>query len=486
MQIGDVLVAKGVLTLEQLSAAAEQQAGTGAGLAEVLAATGLLTVEDFEAIAAAMPVAPSDIAQTGIAEANLLALLLKAIHTENLETPSQFAATLKLSSAVIDALLKEALDRKLIEVLGTAGEAAPGAELRHALSKEGQHQAKEALELNQYVGPAPVPLSDFAARVREQGIGKERVTREQVLQAFSDMVVSDAFVRRIGPAINSGRSILMYGPAGNGKTSVAERVGSIFADVIYLPHCVEIEGQIVKLYDPSLHKAIPEVAARQTKSVRRDRFDHRWVACERPIVITGGELTLEMLDLKYNDGARFYEAPLHMKALNGTFIIDDFGRQIVSPEEMLNRWIVPLQSRVDYLKLHTGKSFQIPFDELVIFSTNMSPDDLMDPAFLRRIPYKMEVGGPNREGYHAIFQAVAKRAGMDLPDDVFAYVVEQLTLRNGRDLAGFQPRFIVDQVLAACKFEGVDPTLRKDLVGEALTNLYTNLTLDEEPPLAAE
>ena len=225
-------------------------------------------------------------------------------------------------------------------------------------------------------------------------------------KAFANLIVSEEFIHRVGPAINSGRSILLYGPPGNGKTSVAEQIGAIFKDTIYIPYCFEVEGQIIKVFDPGIHKRIERNTEGATRgTLRREDFDQRWVPCRRPFIVTGGELTLEMLDLSFNALAKFYEAPLHIKALGGIFAIDDFGRQLVSPEALLNRWIVPLESRVEYLKLHTGKSFSVPFDELVVFSTNLAPRDLMDPAFLRRIPYKMEIAGPTPEEYPANLQA---------------------------------------------------------------------------------
>ncbi len=237
----------------------------------------------------------------------------------------------------------------------------------------------------------------FVERIQRQRITNERVDQAAIEKAFGDLIISEEFIHRIGPAVNSGRSILLYGPPGNGKTSVAERIGSIFNDTIYIPYCFEVEGQIIKVFDPGIHKRI-ERKTDGAATLRRQDFDQRWVPCRRPFIVTGGELTLEMLDLSFNALAKFYEAPLHIKALGGIFTIDDFGRQLVSPEALLNRWIVPLESRVEYLKLHTGKSFSLPFDELVVFSTNLAPRDLMDPAFLRRIPYKLEIGGPTRGG----------------------------------------------------------------------------------------
>ena len=241
--------------------------------------------------------------------------------------------------------------------------------------------------------------------------------------------------------INSGRSILLYGPPGNGKTSVAEKIGSIFNDVIYIPYCFEVEGQIIKVFDPSIHKrASANAERRPAATLRREDFDRRWVACRRPFIVTGGELTLEMLDLSFNALAKFYEAPLHVKALGGTFVIDDFGRQLVSPEALLNRWIVPLESRVEYLKLHTGKSFSLPFDELVIFSTNLSPQDLMDPAFLRRIPYKLEIAAPDAARNTARYSGWSRKAAGWMPRTRSSTSSSKLREHNDFPLARYQPR----------------------------------------------
>jgi energy-coupling factor transporter ATP-binding protein EcfA2 len=287
-------------------------------------------------------------------------------------------------------------------------------------------------------------------------------------------VIPERFVSRLGPAINSGTAILIYGPAGNGKTTIAEIVGQIFQNVIYVPHCFEVDGQIIKVFDPSVHKTITgETAAPDNapRGLRRERLDKRWVPCYRPMVITGGELTLEMLDLKFNELAKFYEAPMHIKALNGTFLIDDFGRQRVKPEDILNRWIVPLNSRVDYLNLHTGKSIQLPFDELVIFSTNLHPNDLMDPAFQRRISYKLETVEPGEDLFRRVFTDMAKKRGLELTDEIYRLVLDGVRQAQA-PLAYFQPKFIVEQVLASCKFEGVKPQFTPDNVRDALTNLF--------------
>ena len=291
----------------------------------------------------------------------------------------------------------------------------------------------------------------------------------RLLKASSCRSVSSAALAQPSTLVTQSS---FTGPAGNGKTTIGEIVGNIFQNVIYVPHCVEIDGEIMKVFDPSIHRVVDGLPAQETTTnVRRNRFDPRWVACYRPMVITGGELTIEMLDLKYNAVAKFYEAPLHIKALNGTFLIDDFGRQRAKPEDILNRWIVPLNSRVDFLTLHTGKSFTIPFDETVIFSTNMHPDDLMDPAFQRRISYKLETVEPPEDLFRKVLDGMAAKHSLELPEDIYARILAGIRDKSA-PLAYFQPKFIIDQVLASCKFEGIKSQFTNDNVDDALTNLF--------------
>ncbi len=472
MHLGDILVKKNLATREQIDAALERQKLSGSPIGRVLVNMEVITEEQLESILNAPPKAPSSIHATGISSGELRNLLVKTMSFTEVQKPSEIADVMKLSGPLVTEILGDCVNQKLIEVLGSSGDQGKVSELRFGLTGPGRARAREAMEQNLYIGPAPVSLEAFHEQIMLQKITNERVAPDQVDSAFSELVISDQFIENIGPAINSGRSILLYGPPGNGKTSIAERVAGIFTNIIFVPYCIQVDGQIIKVFDPSIHVEVDAEERRNSVSIRRDVVDRRWVACLRPIVITGGELTLEMLDLSYNPQARFYEAPLHVKALGGTFIIDDFGRQLVSPEEILNRWIIPLQNRVDYLKLHTGKSFIVPFDELIIFSTNMEPNDLMDPAFLRRIPYKLETVGPDEEQFLTIFKAVAASEGLELDDETFQFVVEELTVNNNYDLACYQPRFIIDQVISGCKFRGEGLAIKRDLVARALGNLF--------------
>ena len=480
MLIGDVLIAQGFVTPTDVEAALELQRSQGGLLGEHLIAMGKLDPADLDRVMKSSPPSLRNIEDTGLSLPDLLNLVAKAMYS-GAEMPSVIGGVLKLPQRVVQLVLEQAKERKMLDILGSTG-AFAASELRYNLTEKGRNWAVDAMAQNQYLGPAPVPLSSYVERIQRQRITNERVDRGQVDKAFGNLIVTEQFIHQIGPAINSGRSILLYGPPGNGKTSVAERIGSIFSDTIYIPYCFEVEGQIIKVFDPGIHKRIERnMDGSGRGTLRRDDFDQRWVPCRRPFIVTGGELTLEMLDLSFNTLAKFYEAPLHVKALGGIFAIDDFGRQLVSPEALLNRWIVPLESRIEYLKLHTGKSFSLPFDELVVFSTNLAPRDLMDPAFLRRIPYKLEIGGPTPAEFRKIFKLVGKALEMEPPDDVIDLVIRHLTVEHDFPLASYQPKFLIDQVRAACKFEGIPPQFRPELVTMALGNLFTKDTPGFKP-----
>jgi hypothetical protein len=470
MQLADLLVAANLVTAEELGQATGLQAERGGRLADCLMAQLPEKAAQLRSFCSRMPPEPRDIAETGIHPTELMNLLMKQIFARRLESNLQFIDALRLPPHIVDEVLRMAVTRNLLTALGNNGGV-----MRYEISEQGKRWAQDAMKSSQYIGPAPVPLEQFCARVKTQKVNTDPVTYHDIRRALTGFDVPDMFIHRIGPALNAGRSLLMYGPPGNGKTTVAMSFANVFNSIVYLPHAVLIEGQIMRVFDPSLHQPLhpPAKDSRNAgvTSLYREGADARWVPMRRPFVITGGELTLEMLDLAYDQATGFYEAPLHIKALGGCFVIDDFGRQICTPSTLLNRWIVPMESRIDYLKLHTGKSFSIPFEALVIFSTNLDPDDLMDGAFLRRLPYKLEVGAPSKQTYRAIFDNLAKKAGLEFDDSIFETIVHKITNEKRMQLAAYHARFIIDQVLAISRYLNVPPKFDAFAIGYALDNL---------------
>ena len=471
--MGDLLVRAKLVTEQDIAKALERLSLCGGRLGDNLVAIGAISKEDLEKFLHRTPREPENIAATGLDETDLLGLMLKLIYVGRLQTVRQFAEAIKLPYNIVLELVRMSVDRSLLQNLG-ARSSDSLVDLAYTFTEQGKRFVIDAMNRQHYTGPAPVTLDEFTYQVNLQKLTNELVTPEKIKAATVGLQFDDRIMEQAGPALNSGRAMLLYGPPGNGKTTVAQRFASVFSDVIYVPYAVMVEGQVIRVHDPSIHLPLQTTNIEDENAftvVRAQTYDARWVPCQRPFVITGGELTLEMLDLRYDPAGQYYEAPLHVKALGGCFLIDDFGRQIISPTNLLNRWIVPLEGKVDYLKLHTGKTFSIPFEELVIFSTNLEPEDLMDPAFLRRLPYKIEVGPPSQENYRKIFEAECKKQAVEMTEDIFEVIVHTVTVEKGLELAAYHPRFIVDQVVATCRFLRQPPHFEARFVNYAIDNL---------------
>ncbi|MEN8160627.1 MAG: hypothetical protein ABFS41_11205 [Myxococcota bacterium] len=416
------------------------------------------------------PPAPETVEESGLDSQFLLRFLLKSAYVTSLETAPDLAEYTKLPQLVVAEVLETAKEQKLVEVLGLAeGE---GSLYRYALTGVGRDWAIEALSQCGYTGPAPVTLDDFRKQVAAQALAKDRVTPESIQQALSHLVLPQGAIDRLGPAASSAKGLLLYGPPGNGKTSIAVAIGTALDHAIYLPHCFEVGGQIIRFFDPIVHEPVD---AEEGVDV-----DPRWVRCKRPVVLTGGELNIEMLDLVFDEVSNTYEAPAHLKAIGGVFIADDLGRQRVRPLDLINRWILPLERRIDFLTLHTGKKIEVPFDQLVVFSTNSPPNELIDEAGLRRIPYKFRVPLPTPTQYEEILRQICERYELLLPEEVVSYLIEDFYPKTGLPMSAAHPKLMLDHVIERCRFQGVEPRLDLEYVHDALENL---LVVGEPPPI---
>lgn len=379
---------------------------------------------------------------------------------------SDVVSRIKLPISVVDTVLQTLRREELVEVKGGTGYEAVTYVWK--ITEQGKRRAMELFDICHYVGPAPVSLDAYRDMVGSQSVTDIELSEEDVRKAFSYLILNKKLLKRIGPAVSSGRAIFIYGPAGNGKTAIAETIGEMLPDTVYIPYAITIGGQIITVFDPVNH-------VRVESEQGTDAVDLRWVPTRRPIVMTGGELTLDMLDLDFNPVSKFYEAPLQMKANNGLFIADDFGRQQIDPRSLLNRWIVPLERRMDFLALHTGMKFEIPFDVLVIYSTNIQPKELVDEAFLRRIRYKFKIGHPSEEEYEAIFKKVCKINGIEFKKDVFEYLMANYYKKTGVKLNACHPRDIIDQIIDNAHFDHRTPQLDKDGIDLAWENYFVDV-----------
>jgi predicted ATPase with chaperone activity len=402
---------------------------------------------------------PQSVAETGVPSNLLEELALKILHLRGEQTLLDLAGHIRLSFAVVEELFQRLRKERLCEVKGMTG-------LVHriALTSEGKARALDLLTLNQYAGPAPVPLVGYAACVQAQSVTTVEVHFPDILRASEHLVLDGQMRACLGTAVTSGRSIFLYGPPGTGKTCIAEVLANIHRDPVWIPYSVEVGGQIISVYDPVVHGQIDEPIPYDC--------DRPWVLCRRPRIMVGGELTIEMLDLRLDPTTKSYDAPIQMKANNGVLIVDDFGRQLVRPEALLNRWIVPLDRRIDFLSLAGGKKFQIPFDSFVVFATNLDPASLGDEAFFRRIDNKIKVGYATPEQFHEISRRVCRQFQLEYDQEVLEYLIEVLTTEFDRPLRPCYPRDIVQHILWKARYEGLEAVFDRQTVAEACASCF--------------
>ncbi len=463
--LGQKLVRENMITEEQLQSALEWQRLYGGRLGRNLIALGFLSHRELSGFLNKHPDAPETLEETGLGLSFLTDLVLKHVLFKGVFTITDVAASVKLPRSIVNAALEELRREKFIEVKGASQFAA--ASYQFQVTGQGKNRASELLDICRYVGPAPVVLDQYWEMVELQTIRSILVDEDSVRTAFSSLVLSERMLRRLGPAVSSGKAMFLYGPSGNGKTTIAETIGTLLPDNVYMPYSLIVGGQIISIFDPVSHITVPYKR-------RANSIDQRWVLIKRPVIMMGGELSLRMLELDFNSISKFYDAPLQMKANNGLFIVDDFGRQQISPQSLLNRWIVPLERGTDFMSLHTGMKFDIPFDQLVIFSTNIEPEKLLDEAFLRRIRYKIKVTHPTEEEFEAIFKKVCEANKIEFKKDAFDYLVKNFYKKLGTKFNSCHPRDFVDQIIDDANYYNHPGEMTR----ESLTSVWENYFVD--------
>jgi predicted ATPase with chaperone activity len=443
--------------------------------ANAAAAPGLENGTGSETLA---PPAPQTLGEAGLSEAQVLYLLLKTIYQQGALTGHELSDKVALPFVILDDVLLTASQRHFVEVLSATGHSRSG--YRYDLTDEGRARARSALEASRYVGPAPVPLEQFRTWVRRQSVKNTRVSREVLRAAFSDLVLPEDVMDALGPAVNSGASIFLHGAPGNGKTSIADRLGALISTEIYIPYSIIVDGHIIVVYDPVFHHRVEEGIRKPDSGliIREFASDRRFIKVKRPTVFVGGELTMDQLDLQLSEYSQIYRAPFQVKAAGGVLIVDDFGRQRMPPAELLNRWIVPLEKGIDNLTLDTGVKFPVPFDCILLFATNLNPRHLVDEAFLRRIQFKVEVRSPDRKAFTEIFQMNCEQSGIEYHDDAVDVLFRRFYDAHGIRPRGCHPRDILHHISSICAFEGTNPSLEPSLLHRAAQTYF--LVMEEE------
>ncbi len=418
------------------------------------------------------PPSPRSLADTGLSVIMMRDILLKSMFRTNQDQVSNLSKIVCLPVPLVQELVDLARTQKLVTATGTM-HATAGNEMGYELTDAGKSRALDALSQSEYYGAMPVPLDHYTVQIKRQSVRDIRLNREQLLSGMGHLILPPDLIDNLGPAVTSGRSILLYGPPGNGKSSISHGIRAALGDKVYVPRAIEYSGQIISVYDPIVHSAA-EASVDDPNSLRRssNRFDNRYVYCERPSVITGGELSLDMLDLNYNPTARTYQAPLQLKATGGIFIIDDLGRQQEPPQKIVNRWIVPLEESRDILALQSGEKFTVPFDTLVIFSTNFHPNQIFDGAALRRIFFKIKIDGPSQENFLKIFAMVARKKKMPLDETALMHLMKVKFPTIENNYANYQPVFLIDQMISVCEFENIPYQMTPELIDRAWGNMF--------------
>lgn len=413
---------------------------------------------------------------TGLSQGFLSDMVLKIMYFRGQVTGYQVAETMRLPFQMVLGPIMEFLKREqMCEVKGSGG--LGSGSYQYVITSKGAARAREQLERTTYIGAAPVPWEEYVSAMRAQGVGRLRVNPRMMRQSLSHLVLEEGVFSKIGPAVNSGKSIFLYGPPGNGKTTIAESIGRmVLGDDMYIPFAIIIDGQIIKVYDEINHVAVKQAQKTgSTGSLGAHRSDARWIRIKRPVIMVGGELTLDALDLVFDPVNKYYEAPFQLKANGGMFLIDDFGRQQIRPRDLLNRWIVPMEKNIDFLALHTGRKIEAPFQLLLVFSTNLPPRDLVDEAFLRRIRHKIEITSPGFDSYREIFKRVCRHRNIPYDEQAVRYLLQEYYIKPQRKLRANHPRDLLDQIMDISSYLSTEPRMTKELLDRAAASYFVDL-----------
>ncbi|HUS37865.1 MAG TPA: AAA family ATPase [Pirellulales bacterium] len=414
-----------------------------------------------------IPVEPTSLEDTGLSAPNLEGLVCKYLLASGTCSGRGIAEYICLPFGILEPLLNTLRQRQVIVYAGSA----PFNDYYYTLTEHGRTVADGFAQSCAYIGPAPVPLMDYIISVEAQSIAAEAPRREQLEAAMTDISVIDSLYDQLGPAINAGAGMFIYGEPGNGKTTIARRLIECFGQSIWVPHALLEDGQYIKFFDAAYHKPVDSGKAQLLKT---QEYDRRWVKVRRPIVVVGGELTMDNLEFRHDPRANISEAPLQMKSNCGCMLIDDFGRQRIDPNELLNRWIVPLENRHDFLTLPTGKKIQVPFEQMILFSTNLEPADLVDEAFLRRLPYKIEVGDPDEQEFESIFQGCAEKIGCEYRQEAFQYLLETHYRAADRPMRRCHPRDLLSQIRNYCGYHQLPLEMKPEYFDRAVKTYFTD------------